>query len=212
MFFIHAVLNMAFELGWRRIESFTQNLPECDKDKDFSRVTRLGANDEIGGLLKGKEATTTTTTGSKKAVILDAKMDVKAWFRCYELTEDHLFDHIVKIEDDETDNWSINTGSTSSSSSEQRPRGDSSLSVEGINSVIGSPTNPTRRVRSNSSQSQNSIDHLFPHVGVPVRKGKPRSDSAVSAITADGNTEEAADTNVNDTNVDLSSLKFALET
>jgi hypothetical protein len=47
-----SVLNSFIELGWRRIGAFVDPLPESAADKDFTRVTRLGANEEIGVLVK----------------------------------------------------------------------------------------------------------------------------------------------------------------
>jgi hypothetical protein len=216
--FIHAILNMSFELGWRRIEAFIDVLPESDQDKDLTRVTRLGANDEVGSLLKSTgegaastsgKAADTTGAGTKKkagatagtnAAISAAKLDVKSWFQCYETSEDHLFDHIVFINDEECDDWSVTTGSTlSTADPNSKSRSESNLSVDvssgvpttGPLSPIGSPSKATGKIRSGSNLSQNSIDKLYPGIGV---KQKPRSNSAVSAISTDDvqETESAA--------------------
>jgi hypothetical protein len=78
------------------------------------------ANEEIGSLNKSANAEEGADTKKTKAgkastaavsaAIANAKLDVKSWFQCYELTEDHLFDHIVTVSEEDTDNWSINTG------------------------------------------------------------------------------------------------------
>jgi len=209
--FIHAILSMSFELGWRRIEQFIEPLPESDQDKDFTRVSRLGANDEIGSLLKNTNAaaangtaTTDAPTKTKKSAaatsagaasaMANAKLDVKSWFQCYETSEDHLFDHIVFINDEECDDWSVTTGSTlSTADPNSKSRSESNLSVDassggvpttGPLSPIGSPSK-TSKIRSGSGISTNSIDKLYPGIGV---KQKPRSNSAVSAISTDETT------------------------
>jgi len=202
--FIHAILNMSFELGWRRIEEFINVLPESDQDKDFTRVTRLLANDEVGSLLKStgesaggaaaaapaaKKSATGGGTTSKGAAnaISAAKSDVKSWFQCYETSEDHLFDHIVFINDEECDDWSVTTGSTlSTADPNSKIRSESNLSVTEVPSTgpiapIGSPSK-TSKIRSGSNLSQNSIDKMYPGIGV---KAKPRSNSAVSAISTE---------------------------
>jgi len=206
--FIHAILGMSFELGWRRIEQFIEPLPESDQDKDLTRVTRLGANDEIGSLLKNtgapgaatgtdaapaKAKKASTSAGAANAVAA-AKLDVKSWFQCYETSEDHLFDHIVFINDEECDDWSVTTGSTlSTADPNSKSRSESNISDAGAVpsagpiSPIGSPSK-TSKVRSGSGISANSIDKLYPGIGT---KQKPRSNSAVSAISTDEATPSA---------------------
>jgi len=201
--FIHAILNMSFELGWRRIEQFIDVLPESDQDKDFTRVTRLGANDEVGSLLKstGDTAAAGAVPAAKaakasskgtNAAISAAKLDVKSWFQCYETSEDHLFDHIVFINDEECDDWSVTTGSTlSTADPNAKSRTESNLSVtEGVpSSGPLSPGSPVKgKIRSGSNLSQSSVDKLYPNIGV---KAKPRSNSAVSAISTDDVQENA---------------------
>ena len=192
--FIHAILGMSFELGWRRIEQFIEPLPESEQDKDFTRVTRLGANDEVGSLLKasannaGDAGAAAAAPAKKKATtnanIAAAKLDVKSWFQCYEVSEDHLFDHIVFISEEETDDWSVTTGSTLSTTG----RSESNISESGGApstgplSPLGSPSKTASKIRSTSSASASSVDKLYPHIG---QKQKPRSDSAVSAISTD---------------------------
>jgi len=198
--FIHTVLNSSFELGWRRIAQFVEPLPESDADKDFTRVTRLGANEEIGALSKstdavaagGSEKKVKATTGKAASAIANAKLDVKSWFQCYELSEDHLFDHIVVVKEEDMDNWSISTGTGSMDSAETSPRArvDSATSVDiAIAKSFGSPAGSPRGVTKMRSNSGNPVDLLTFGIGVKRVPGKPRSNSAISAISMDESLE-----------------------
>lgn len=80
--FIHVILRDTFELGWRRIADLVEPLPETDKDRDFNRINRLGANDEIGQLYK------VDSDQSK-----EKKIDFKTWFRAYHTDCAHMRDH-----------------------------------------------------------------------------------------------------------------------
>jgi len=109
--FIHAILGMGFELGWKRIEEHTMGLPEWEKDRDFSRVAKFGANEDVGNLLKGVESS--VTKKDAKVAIDVSKIDVKlGWFRCYDVSTAHMFDHIVKLDEEDMDDWSATTGSS----------------------------------------------------------------------------------------------------
>jgi hypothetical protein len=202
--FIHTVLNASFELGWRRIAQYVDPLPESDCDKDFTRVTRLGANEEIGALSKsaaaaestGSEKKVKATVGKSAAAIANAKLDVKSWFQCYELSEDHLFDHIVVVKDDDMDNWSISTGSASAASMDSadtspRARLDSANSVDiAIAKSLGSPAGSPRGVnKMRSNSGANPVDLLTMGIGVKRVPGKPRSNSAISALSMDESLE-----------------------
>jgi hypothetical protein len=113
--FIHAILGMSFELGWRRIEAFTDSLPVSDKDRDFARVQKLGANEAVGEL--GKVGLGSDTSSKVKKFQVDPKMaDVKQWFKCYEANLNTMFDHIVALHDDDTERWSTVSTSTAGSS------------------------------------------------------------------------------------------------
>lgn len=158
--FIHAILGISFELGWRRIAEFIDCLPEWEKDRDFSRVAKFAANEDVGNLLRGLEQTTTKAKDNKAAVDI-SKVDVKVgWFRCYDLSANHMFDHIVKIDDDETDDWSATTGSTVDSIDHQRIRSDSVRSdisaewtADGSSIDSEDQTSPHNRARSGSNLS-----------------------------------------------------------
>jgi len=109
--FIHAILNMSFELGWRRIDSYIEPLPVTEKDRDFARVTKLLANEEVANLGKAPSE-------AKKKLAIDAKMaDIKSWFKCYDQNLSNMFDHIVSLHQDDTDNWSVSSHSTVSTTS-----------------------------------------------------------------------------------------------
>jgi len=84
--FIQVVLRDTFELGWRRIATIIETLPETDKDKDFARVQRLAGNDEIGFLYKGE-----SDQGKEK------KVDFKAWFKAFHSDASHLNDHVITV-------------------------------------------------------------------------------------------------------------------
>jgi hypothetical protein len=109
--FIHAILNMSFELGWRRIDAFIEPLPVSDKDRDFARVTKLGANEDVANLGKA------VTDGKKKGSVDPKLGDVKSWFKCYDANLNNMFDHIVTLHEEDTDNWSVSTDSTVSTAS-----------------------------------------------------------------------------------------------
>jgi len=162
--FVHVIINDAPQLGWKRIEQFTSPLPETDKDRDYTKVARL-ANEELGHLLKGAEAASGPKGGKGKG--LDAKMDIKGWFKCYENSTTHMYDHIIKIEDDETDDWSVTTGSSSVSSgpsplSSPMAMGLSPLALAavhgGFDKLSSSPPRSNHRTRGLSSLSDLSAD------------------------------------------------------
>lgn len=115
--FIHAILNMSFELGWNRIKEFTAGVPMTERDRDFARVHKLAANEDILALTKGADA---APSNSKKTTFnLDIKVrDPKQWFKCYEAKLSTMFDHIVEVHPDDADAWSVSTGSTMSTASQ----------------------------------------------------------------------------------------------
>lgn len=161
--FIHAILGMTFELGWKRIEEHTMNLPEWEKDRDFSRVLRFGSNEEVGHLLKGTESTVTSKT--KSVVDPKLKMDVKVgWFKCYDVSTNHIFDHIVHIHDDECDHWSVATGSTDSfvrdrtSSAASTSSLDNEFSFDEFDDRPRSASNPISPNRKSRAPSLSAID------------------------------------------------------
>ena len=164
--FIHAILGMTFELGWKRIAEHVEPLPEWERDRDFSRVLKFGSNEEVGNLLKGTEATTTTAKAKTGTIDPKIKMDVKVgWFKCYDTSLNHMFDHIVQIHEDECDHWSVTTGS--SMDSYQRNRADSALSncsldAESFDDLDGRPransSNPVSPNRKPRAPSLSAID------------------------------------------------------
>jgi hypothetical protein len=140
-------------------------------------------------------------------------------FQCYELTEDHLFDHIVVVKEDDMDNWSVSTGSSSIDSAESphdRGRTDSMNSVDIViqKSLGGSTPGSPRGI--NKARSNSSVDILTHGIGVKRLPGKPRSNSAISALSMDEclDNEDGAgspskhDAPINDAVASLSSLAF----
>ena len=87
-------------------------------------------------MLKGGEGAGASTGkgGSKTAAGAAAAanvQDVKAWFKCYDVNADHLYDHIIRITEDDTENWSVITGASTSTvgSQQQAAAGTSPIKV-----------------------------------------------------------------------------------
>lgn len=89
--FIHVILRDTFDLGWRRIAEHVDDLPETDRDRDFSRVLRLGANDEVGLLYRFSA----DEVNPKDAKNQSKLMDIKAWFKAYQFDNMHYNDHVL---------------------------------------------------------------------------------------------------------------------
>ncbi|CAE7563825.1 unnamed protein product [Symbiodinium microadriaticum] len=79
--FVHVLLANAFEMGWNRCRDEWEALPESDKDRDFNRVARLAANEEINALYRGE-----STSDSSR---------MKEWFKCYKSDEATLTNHFL---------------------------------------------------------------------------------------------------------------------
>jgi hypothetical protein len=161
--FIHAILNMGYDLGWKRIQEHLDSLPEWERDRDFSKVLKFGVNEDVGNLLKQSADAKPADSAAAKPGKKDLKVNVNAvdvkfgWFKCYDTSPVHMFDHIVKLDDEETDDWSVNTSSTSDSAS--RPRSDSVRSDISMDSEDGrprghsNPISPGRNARALSNLS-----------------------------------------------------------
>jgi len=162
--FIHAILNMGYDLGWKRIQEHLDSLPEWERDRDFSKVLKFGVNEDVGNLLKQSADAKPADSAAAKPGKKDLKVNVNAvdvkfgWFKCYDTSPVHMFDHIVKLDDEDTDDWSVNTSSTSDSSS--RPRSDSVRSDLSMDSEEGgrprglsNPISPGRKARALSNLS-----------------------------------------------------------
>ena len=82
-----------------------------------------------------------TETDGKKKFQIDIKLlDVKAWFKCYDAKISTMFDHIVMLEQDDMDSWSVSTGSTASTESGT------------------TKSSPSRHKRTGSMDSTGSVD------------------------------------------------------
>ena len=79
--FVHVLLANAFEMGWNRCREEWEALPESDKDRDFNRVARLAANEEINALYRGE------STGDSSRM--------KEWFKCYKADEATTTNHFM---------------------------------------------------------------------------------------------------------------------
>jgi len=102
--FIHVILRDLFELGWRRIAQFVEHLPETDKDKDYARIARLAANDDVACLYRGGEEGNKETKASKgggaagKSKLSATSLnDCKGWYHAYENDPVHMLDHTVTL-------------------------------------------------------------------------------------------------------------------
>ena len=82
--FAHIVISSAIDLGWNRSEGKWSGLPECDKDRDMARLSRLAANEEIGALYR--------IEGTPENVNF---MD---WFKAINNNEDAMHDHVIPCE------------------------------------------------------------------------------------------------------------------
>jgi len=85
--FVHVLLQSAFELGWNRSSEMWSDLPESEKDRDFARVTRGGASDEVAALWRGEEKSTTSS-------------QYKNWFVPFDNSENRLTDHFLRDDAD----------------------------------------------------------------------------------------------------------------
>ena len=96
--FIHIILNQTFEFGWRRIDAHTQGLPETSMDRDFNRIARLNASDEVAILYRGADALESSSKNrGKNATKSNAAniLDVQSWFKAYEPSADDMMDHFI---------------------------------------------------------------------------------------------------------------------
>ena len=152
--FIHAILSIGFELGYNRIKEHIDPLPEWEgKDRDFSKVLKFGANEEVANLLNKTDPSKTSVdpskNGKKKDDKMTQKVDVKTgWFKCYDTSAAHVFDHIVLLSDEEIDGWSV---STDSSVSQGRSRSDSVRSDITTESDVSESSSGISRARSGSN-------------------------------------------------------------
>jgi hypothetical protein len=111
--FVHIVLSMTFELGWRRINEFIEPLPEHDSDRDFARIMRISTNEDIAALMRGTDPTKESSEPSKdkktsKVATNKADVrDIRGWFKMFDAGSEHMYDHIVKIADDEIEGSSM---------------------------------------------------------------------------------------------------------
>jgi len=94
--FIHIILANTFELGWRRLDSFLEDLPECVTDRDFTRVQRLAASGEVDLLWRGAEAVVTAQSKAKdKKATNGSILDARTWFGGYQSDATGLLDHVI---------------------------------------------------------------------------------------------------------------------
>jgi hypothetical protein len=99
--FVVVILESAFGLGWRRIDSHLEGLPECANDRDFTKIQRICCSGEIQMLWRGADAVTAhQSKASKKpdAATSTNKSDItdpRNWFKGYDASKDHLLNHVL---------------------------------------------------------------------------------------------------------------------
>lgn len=106
--FVYCLLKDAFDLGWRRINQYIEDLPETEKDKDYARVQRLMGGEDIAVLYRSdpdakvavpvkpsKEAKEAAKARESKT----AFSDFRNWFHAY--GTDKMHDHEIAISDDD---------------------------------------------------------------------------------------------------------------
>jgi hypothetical protein len=79
--FVHILLQNAFEMGWNRSRAEWEALPECEKDRDFNRVSRMGANEEIASLYRGEGNNDSSR--------------FKEWFKAHRKDDATMTDHFL---------------------------------------------------------------------------------------------------------------------
>jgi len=103
--FVMVLLKDTQELGWRRIQQHIEELPECDKDRDFARVARLGGSEEVAMLGrsadeavgKGKVAKKKDEAPSQKDKARACASDIRSWFMAYDTDVHHMIDHVIHL-------------------------------------------------------------------------------------------------------------------
>jgi hypothetical protein len=104
--FVYVILKDAFDLGWRRIAQYVDELPETDKDRDYARIQRLTGGEDISFLYRSgpddKVAIVAPTKPSKEskeaAKARESKTafsDFRNWFHAYDTHKMHDHEEIV---------------------------------------------------------------------------------------------------------------------
>lgn len=105
--FVIMILESTFQLGWRRIESHLEGLPECIGDRDFSKIKRICVPSEVELLWRGVDAVlnakdAANKKGSKKDTIsISNRKDItdpQNWFTGYAADTTHLLDHHISVD------------------------------------------------------------------------------------------------------------------
>jgi hypothetical protein len=79
--FVYILLANAFEMGWNRCRDQWEALPESDKDRDFNRVARLAANEEITVMYRGES--------------VGDSARIKEWFKANKSDEGTMTNHFL---------------------------------------------------------------------------------------------------------------------
>lgn len=100
--FVIMILESTFALGWRRIQEHLEGLPECQNDRDFTRIKRAKVASEIEMLwrtdsLAGESTKSSKSKGPTRAHLKDIT-DPLNWFTGYTADKQHLLDHVILVD------------------------------------------------------------------------------------------------------------------
>lgn len=99
------ILDVTFSLGWRRIDHLLVGIPECQGDRDFSKIKRLKTAADVQLLWRDLTAAVDTKDSKKKkqgSVSTKDITDPQNWFAGYAADKDHLLDHVIPVDPTKT--------------------------------------------------------------------------------------------------------------
>lgn len=87
--FAYILVNYTIPYSWVKFSVFLDVLPASDKDRDFSRVTKLLTNEDLGLLYQTDEDL------SKKGIHSQSNLtkDIQAWFAPHYSDSSNMSDH-----------------------------------------------------------------------------------------------------------------------
>lgn len=99
--FVIIILESTFGLGWRRIEEHLEGLPECQNDRDFTRIKRAKVANEVEMLWRGTDSLPESGKGKSKGPTRANMKDITdplSWFTGYTADKQHLLDHVILVD------------------------------------------------------------------------------------------------------------------
>jgi len=102
--FVIMIMDITFSLGWRRIDHLLVGLPECQGDRDFSKIKRLKVAADVQMLWRESGASVDAKDSKKKKEAVSTKdiTDPQNWFAGYVSDKNHLLDHVIQIDSTKT--------------------------------------------------------------------------------------------------------------